>query len=579
MRTYSLQPEKKLSRRRKNIFALISITLITFVIYSNTFNASWHFDDEKFLSNKAFHLAELSWPEIKKVLKVKGQFDRPVATFSLVLNYYFGKDNVVGYHFINLSIHFIASIFLFLFLYHTLNLPSLRSYRKNAYAIALLSTILWTINPVHTQAVTYIIQRMAGMAGMFYIMAMYLYIRGRTTTQGYLKVIFYFLCTLAFILSLGSKENGILLPMSLLLFELLFFRKVSLLKKYDKTILFCLITVIGTLSIIFFYLYFIKGSNIFSFLDEYKYRVFSLKERLLTEPKVILFYIGLLLYPMPTRLCLNHDISISKSLLNPPETLLAILVIIGLIIAAFIFSKKWPVIAFCISFFFLNHMVESTIIPLEMVSEHRNYIPSMFFFIPMSVLLLKSISFFTDQRVMRNIIIGSIVLFLIGSGHSTYVRNFVWATEESLWLDCIDKYPNLWRPYHNLGKYYSDTHQKEKAIMMYNKALNKKVLNNRLDQSYFATYFNLGVEYLKMSLYEKAMHYFLKAETANPKYGPLHNNIGIVFLRQKRYKDAEARFKQALRYQPDLHKARVNLNSLPIQSLNTYHIKENHIDQ
>ncbi|MFC1532348.1 tetratricopeptide repeat protein [Thermodesulfobacteriota bacterium] len=552
----------KLSPFRKNSFAIIAITITILTCYSNTFNASWHLDDEKFLNQKQLHPTRLIWPEIKKII-LQDYFNRPVASLSLAINYYLGKDNVFGYHLINQSIHIITSFFLFLFIHNMLNLPSLRSgYKKNAYAMALLSTILWTISPVHTQAVTYIIQRMASMAGMFYIMAMYLYLKGRSTPQINLKIIFYFLCAIAFIFSLGSKENSILLPISLLFFEILVFRKNSFHGWFNKNIRNFLIAAAGIIVITFLYLYFIKGSNPFSFLDGYKYRVFSLKERVLTEPRVILFYISLLLYPIPSRLCLNHDISVSHSLLNPPGTLLSILAIMCMIIGSLIISRRWPLMAFCILFFFLNHLVESTVIPLELIFEHRNYIPSMFLFIPPAFLLIKAISSFSKQRMMRNIIVSSIIFLLISLGHSTYIRNFVWKTEESLWLDCIEKYPNLWRPFHNLGKYYSDTHQKEKAIMMYNKALNKKVLNNRLDQNYFATYFNLGVEFFKTGLYEKSMYHYLKAEISHPEYGPLQNNIGLILLKQKKYKDAETRFKQALRYQPDLREAQTNLSSI-----------------
>lgn len=558
-----------LSPCRKNIFAIIAIFLIIIICYSNTFHASWHFDDEKFLRQKTLHLTKLTWPEIKKVFKGQNEFYRPVASFSLALNYYFDRDNVFGYHLFNQSIHFLTSIFLFLFIFHTLNFPSFSSsYRKNAYAIALLSTILWTINPVHTQAVTYITQRMASLAGMFYIMAMYLYLKGRTTSQRNKKIIFYFLSVIAFIFSFGSKENSILLPVSLLFLEILVFQEGPLLKRFNKNIKFFVITMIGTIAIVFLYLYFIKGGDPFSFLGGYEHRIFSLKERLLTEPRVLLFYISLLFYPMPTRLCLSHDISLSQSMLNPPGTLFAILLILFLITGGLAISKRSPLMIYCIIFFFLNHMVESTIIPLELIFEHRNYIPSMLIFIPLATLFLEAISRFTNQKIMRNIIISFIVLLLVGLGHSTYIRNSIWKTDESLWLDSIEKYPNLWRPYHNLGKYYSDRHQNEKAIMIYNMALNKKVMNNRMDRYNFFTYFNIGVQYFKMGKHEKAMEYYLKAETIHQKYGPLQNNIGLILFIQKKYKDAETKFQQALRYQPDLHEALTNLGLLLIKKNN-----------
>lgn len=444
-----------------------------------------------------------------------------------------------------------------------LNTASLKSkYSKKAYTIALLSTFLWAINPVNTQAVTYIIQRMASMAGMFYILSMYLYLKARISTRRYGMVILYSSCTIAFIFALGSKENSIMLPVSLLLFEFLILRKGSCQKWLSKNILLLIIGATGVIVILFSYLYCIKGGDPLSFLSGYHLRVFSLKERILTEPGIVLFYISLLLYPMPTRLSFFHDITISDSIINPPLTTVYILSILGFIIAAFMISKKRPLIAFCILFFFANHIVESTIIPLELVYEHRNYIPSMLFFIPPAIFLLNAISYFSYSRFKRTVITLSILSILVGIGHSTFIRNFVWKSEESLWIDCIDKYPNLWRPYHNLGKYYSDTNQHEKAIKMYNISLNKKVLNNRLDKQYFVTYFNLGVEYTDLGLYDKAMYYYLKAEESHSTWGSLQNNIGLILLKQNKLKDAKVRFQKALRYQPDHRQARSNLDSI-----------------
>ena len=147
---------------------------------------------------------------------------RPVARLSLALNYYFGGLNVSGYHLANTIIHLVASVFLFLFIYHTLNLPSLKAkYATKSYAVALLATILWAINSVQTQAVTYIVQRMASLAGMFYIISMYYYLKTRTETITGRKPLFFILCFVSFLRAFGSKENAVMLPMSLLLYEML----------------------------------------------------------------------------------------------------------------------------------------------------------------------------------------------------------------------------------------------------------------------------------------------------------------------------------------------------------------------
>jgi len=560
MESSRFKPETDLSSCRKNIFAITSIFLIVLITYSNTFHASWHFDDEKFLDRKTLHLTEFKWSQIKKTFfQEESGFYRPISCLSLALNYYFGKDNVFGYHLINLLIHFLASIFLFLFIFHTLRLPLVREkYEQNSYSIALLSTILWTINPIQTQAVTYIIQRMASMAGMFYIMAMYLYLRGRTCERRILKPVFYIIFLLCGMMAFGSKENAVMLPISISLFDLFLIQGLN--KKNVKN------NALIILALILFFIAFlliIRGPSTFyheHLLSGYSQRPFTLLERLLTESRIIIFYISLLLYPMPNRLCLTHDISISHSLFNPLTTVFSIFIIFMILALAIIKSKRWPFISYCIIFFFLNHLIESSILPLELTFEHRNYLPSMLFFAPITILILKVTQVFSKLSI-RLILNFFIILVLIGHGHSTFVRNAIWKTDESLWLDCIEKYPHLWRPFHNLGRYYSDSGQNQKAISMYTKALNKKIVNDP-SQHRFLTYFNLGVEYFRMGRYDEAMYFYRKAEAIHPKFGPLQNNIGLILFKQKRYREAETRFKEALIYQSDLPEALSNLGLL-----------------
>jgi hypothetical protein len=228
-----LKSETHLTESRKTIFAFISLLLIVLIVYSNTFNASWHFDDEPNITeNPALHLTEFTWKNLKKTFYASqvepDQIYRPVACLSFALNYYVGGKDVFGYHLVNLAIHFLASLFLYLFVYHTLNLPQMSArYGPNSYSIALLSAFLWAINPIQTQAITYIVQRMASMAGMFYILSMYLYLIGRTTTRSSRKLLFFFLCAISAVLAFGSKENAIMIPLSLFLFDLLFIQGIA----------------------------------------------------------------------------------------------------------------------------------------------------------------------------------------------------------------------------------------------------------------------------------------------------------------------------------------------------------------
>jgi hypothetical protein len=176
--------------------------------------------------------------------------------------------------------------------------------------------------------------------------------------------------------------------------------------------------------------------NSFSFIDGFQGRPFSLYERLLSEPRIVLFYLSLIFYPLPGRLSIEHDITLSTSLFNPWTTLPAIL--FHLILIGFGLSqiKKRPLLALAILFFYLNHVIESTIIPLELIFEHRNYLPSLFLFLPVAAGFKKLLDIYQEKnRVFRSVLLYSSVLIIIIIGAGTYIRNMAWATEKALWED------------------------------------------------------------------------------------------------------------------------------------------------
>ncbi len=530
-------------------------------IYSNTFHASWHFDDEiNILKNEPLNLNELSCQNLKKTffasLDGSKTIYRPIACLSFALNYFFGKDNVFGYHVVNLSIHVLAAFFLFLFLYHTLNLPLLKArYGPNSYSIALLATVLWAINPVQIQAVTYIVQRMASMAGMFYIISMYFYLRGRTSEHRVLQSLYFSLCFFAAALAFGSKENAAMLPMSIFLFDLLLIQGLTRENiKRNSIVLLVLIFIPLILALV------LNGPSIFSIehlLSGYEKRAFTLMERLLTEPRIILFYISLLLYPMPDRLCILHDISISHNFSDPPTTIVSILIILGILFLSIVKSRQWPFISYCIIFFFINHLIESSVFPLELIFEHRNYIPSMLFFVPVAILLLMALQRLSEKRSMQVIISIFIILVLVGQGHSTFVRNAIWKTGESLWMDAVDKNPKLPRPYHNLAKYYGDMGYREKETNLYHKALTSKRGPHYI--SHHMTHYNLALAYISIDQKEKAIEHLRKTIELAPGFSSAYNNLGVLMMKQGKYDEAIDNFMRALAYDENNATAHNNL--------------------
>jgi hypothetical protein len=334
---------------------------VVFLIYSNSLNCAWQFDDiTNIVNNQALHLRDLTVEGLKRTLtadpgKPDGLY-RPLACVSFALNYYVGSLDPLGYHLTNITVHILTSIFLFLVISRTLHLPSLASkYVSRSNSIALVAVMLWAVHPIHVQAVTYIVQRMTSLAGMFYILSLYFYLRSRTATTRKRTVLFLILCGLCFLMSFGSKENALLLPLSLFLYEVLLLQQspVSFLKKnrYKIALLFAAVVIAGVS-----FLYYRKG-GLLGFLGDYDARPFSLAERLLTESRVLLFYVSLLVYPISSRFSVAHSFPLSTSLLHPLSTLLSVMAIAAMLALLIALAKKHPLISFSFLFFFLNHLM------------------------------------------------------------------------------------------------------------------------------------------------------------------------------------------------------------------------------
>jgi len=277
---------------------------------------------------------------------------RPVAYITLALNYYFHGFDLAGYHLVNILIHLVAGIFLYIFLQTTFSLPQARQKIEHAGWLPFSVAMIWLVHPLHVQSVTYIIQRMNSLAAMFYILSMLLYVRGRLA-RGKGKQSVLFLSSLcAGILALGSKENAATLPLFILLYEWFFLQDLSFtwLRKRFLPILGVGVFLVCVVML------FLGQHPLDAILNSYGIRDFNMEQRVLTEFRVVLFYMGLLLFPHPARLNIDHDFSLSLSLLNPPSTLLSLGVLLGLFGLAIILARRERIIAFSI-FWFLGNLL------------------------------------------------------------------------------------------------------------------------------------------------------------------------------------------------------------------------------
>ncbi|KUG22055.1 tpr repeat [hydrocarbon metagenome] len=518
----------------KYLFVLISLFIVLISIYSNSFYGDWHFDDyANIVDNPYIQIKSLSWPEIKHCIYGLEQErpSRPLSYLSFALNYYFHGKDVFGYHVVNFAIHYLTSVFLFLFIFNTLKLPRLKSqYESIAYPIAILATFFWAVHPVWVTSVTYVVQRMASMAGLFYIASMYFYLKARTNSKTKYSLTLFAFSLLFGLASVLTKENAAMLPVSILLFDLFLIAGITKQNviKYAKI---ALLPVIVVLIAGFIYVDF---SNI---INEYKIRDFTMFERVMTQPRVILFYLSLLLYPISSRLTFLYDIEVSRSLFQPWTTMPSIFLILSIVIFALYIARKRPLISFCIIFYFLNHLIEGSIFNLELIYEHRNYLPSMLLFVPVAEFIIYAIDYFSYNKIVQFIVALGIAVILIGEGDITYNRNKIVSDDFLLWFDNIEKSPALSRPHANTGRIYFIYNQKEKALQEYKKAM---TLNNYGNNDILAIQqCNLGILYFETMQDDLAIEYFRKSSEILPDYIQTNIHMAKIKLRHNKIEEAK----------------------------------------
>jgi Flp pilus assembly protein TadD len=514
---------------------VLTFAIIGFLTYSNTLNAPFVFDDESNITNNPnIRLTSFSLSGIFSACFESRSSRRPVSNFTFALNYYFGRYNPTGYHYVNIIIHIITGVFLYHFVKETLRTPALKGKYSRHRTIAFFAAIVWFVHPVQTQAITYIVQRMTSMASMFFVLSLLLYVNGRLARLAGGRSWPYFAGScLASLLAFSSKEITATLPVFILIYEWYFFQSLDtqwLKRRWPYA------AGIAAIFAILALLY-MGPHPIDRISATYQRWGFTATERVLTQFRIVVHYISLLVYPHPARLNLDYDFPLSNSLINPASTLICFLAIVALVGAAVYEAKKQPLLSFCILWFFGNLIIESSVIALELVFEHRLYLPSMM----VSVAAVAVAGRFIKLGWIRMGIFCTMVILLCSW---TYERNIVWVDAATLWKDCVDKSPNKPRPYNNLAIILREEGQIDESIAYLQKALELKP--NHTD-----AHNNLALAMqLKGDLEQAVEHYFLALQT-RPDDAKTHNNLGIALTKLGKFDDALGYFQTASELEPD----------------------------
>lgn len=515
----------------------ILLIIATVISYSNSFDCSFQFDDVHSIFQNSYVRDISKFADLGYWFNF---YNRAPAQFTLALNYKFGQLDVFGYHVINLIIHILTSVFVFILTGFLLSSRSIkqRYIINNKKYIQLFSALIFAVHPIQTQSVTYIIQRMESLSGMFYFGALVFYFFARLNKK---RVLNFMLFSIFAILALLTKQTSFSLPLALLLLEVFFIRdKENVVNKkviYSISGLLLLTTVIMI----------VTGT-----LPRETYDI-SRFEYLISQFIVIPKYIFMSFIPIGQNL--DHDILMPERFFTA-KVLGGFVLILGSFVLSFFFYKKNKLISFGILWFFALLALRSSILPIgDLMYEHRLYL-SLF-----GVgLIISTVVFWLDNKFKLSrihkytpiIILALITLFY---SIATYQRNKVWKTDISLWADVVKKSPDKFRSNYNIAEALKRNGYLDRALSFYLKA-------NKLDPSSYGTCNNIGNIYYEKKDIEKAKGFYRAAIDINPNYPKTLNNLANIYLTKKKYPEAEKLYLKALSIDEKYVDALFNLGNL-----------------
>jgi len=577
----------KLMNRWRTAICLAVIALLGILIYANTFSVPFVFDDQANIVNND------GVRDLHGLINGSG-FQRFVGMLSFMANYRLNGFDVTGYHIFNLTVHLLNALMVFALISLTLRMPVFRKLRTGesgalnpATVIPLFAALIFVAHPIQTQAVTYIVQRLASLATFFYLLALLAYIKSRLLSRAggldaeedhgpglnsrasdrnsILRIplvgrisrsrgFFYGVALVSAVLAAGTKEIAFTLPAVLALWEFSFCAG-ELKKRITRLLPFLAVMVIVPLS-------HVSGN---STMLEVKGELPPppAQEYLMTQFRVIVTYLRLLVFPQGQNLDYDYPIYNSLSNLNVFISLLFLLLIAAGGIMCYFYSSRQrgrPLLwltGFGIFWFFITLSVESSVIRIpDLIFEHRLYLPSIGFIIA-TVSGLEIAAMVVAKRIpwINKALVVFLALVVGIFAAATLSRNNVWRQNITIWEDTVSKSPGKARPHNNLGTLYQANGELDRAEEQFRLAITSR-------PDYPEAHNNLGFVYELRGEPDKAEAEYNLALASKPDYAEAHNNLGIAFSNRGELDRAEAEYNLALASKPDYAEAHYNLGIL-----------------
>jgi tetratricopeptide (TPR) repeat protein len=359
------------------------------------------------------------------VISTSGPLGRPVSMMTFIADAVTHGPDIWWWKYDNLLLHLISGLLVF-WLTALLVKASPSKLPVDPWTAGLTVGALWLLHPLQVSTVLYTVQRMTELSTLFAFAALVAYSKGRlvqetSNLRGWAIIALGFV--VFFPLSVLSKESGLLIPIYCTLLELLVFRfRGGETTRKQIRVLHTLL-IAGCVGAVAYVLWNFSGVV----LDRYAIRDFTLWQRVLTEFRVVVNYLYMLIAPSQREMGFFHDdVQVSNGLFDPISTILSALALVALFGSAVALRRRNALYAFGVLFFFVSHALESTIFGLELMFEHRNYIGSFGIILALVAVISEAVA-----RQRKVLVVGAVAV-ICGFSFLTWQRSLTWAAPETM---------------------------------------------------------------------------------------------------------------------------------------------------
>lgn len=522
------------------------IVMVGVLAYQNSLSVPFVFDDiQNIVENQ--HIKELHNFLTPSVIFG----NRPIGLLSFALNYHFYDLNVTSYHAVNLAIHIVNALLVYLLVTAVFTahftaeaVSSGRQHSTHFYACA--TSLLFVSHPVHTGAVTYTVQRFTLLATFFYLVSVLMYLAARSRSRDHKPTVktrgrlCYAVSLISCLMAMKCKEISFTIPVVIIVAEFIFYTERL------KTRIYFLLPFIISLAVIPLSMQ-LTASSTGDILQHFQQSItLSRTDYLLTQSRVLLTYLRL--FVMPVNQNIDYNFPISNSIFQLPVMVSFLFHVTVVSIAVYLATgakSRIPfvrLISFGLLWFYISLMVESSVIPLDdIVFEHRMYLPSVgLFLVCASVAGVLEKHWVNRDCSVAWCLVGAITCIL---AIATYQRNSVWQSSMSIWQDAARKSPLKSRPHYNLGYYLAESGDLPSAIREFQTAV-------QLDPNNSKARNNLAAAYVQTGNIPAAIQEFRGAVIVDRTNANAHFNLGYLLADQGQPMAAINELQKGLQLEP-----------------------------